>query len=484
MAVDYDLVILGGSAIARYAAARAVQSYARVALVEPLDRLNLPGNPQAASTNRHMLIQAAAIAQHIRQASLWGLGAGLTAPRLDWKTAIAWAQGVSENVQDQGSDGQSLDLLAAKGVDVVLGQGEFRSQPLGFSVGGRILQSRCYLLAPATQPLSPAIEGLAAIAPLTLETFWHLPTLPQRLILLGGNPQGIELAQALNRLGVQVTWISRDRFLPHEDAEVAQLLQIQLQTEGVRLLPQTHIQQVRRSGEAIEVMTETQRFSADALLLATAPQLDLTTLNLGAIGVDWRPSGIPVNRRLQTSNRRIYACGEALGGYPLFSIARYEAAIALHNALFLPTAQVDYRHTPIALLTQPEFARIGLSEAAAQRAAQRGDRETPIVLRQFARTLTKAQIQNETTGFCKLIVRKNGEILGVHWVGAGASEAIGAIALAMRQNLSIEAIAQLPTLNPTAAELLQQTAQQWQQQRLVQYRDWLETWFSLRRDWF
>ena len=479
MAVDYDLVIPGGNAIARYAAARAVQSYARVALVEPLVELNRPHNPQAASTCRHTLIHAATIAQQIRQASLWGLEESVNAAPLDWRTSIAWAQGVAENVQDQGSDGQSLDLLAARGVDVVLGQGEFLAQPLGLSVGGRVLRSRRYLLAPATQPLIPAIEGLASIEPLTLETLWQQPTLPQRLIILGGNPQGIELAQALNRLGIQVTWLSRDRFLPHEDSEAAQLLQIHLQTEGIRLLPQTKIQQVKRIGEAIEVITETDRFSADALLLATAPQLDLTALNLKAIGVSWQPSGIPVNRQLQTSNRRIYACGEALGGYPLFSIARYEAEIALQNALFLPTAKVDYRHTPIALFTQPEFARIGLTEAA----AKKGDSRS-IVLRQFAKTLTKAQIQNETTGFCKLIVRRNGEILGAHWVGVGATEAIGAIALAMRQNLGVEAIAQLPMLAPTAAELLQQTAQQWQQRRLVERRDRLETWFSLRRDWF
>ena len=472
MAVDYDLVILGGSAIARYAAARAVQFQARVALVEP----EPSSNPQAASTDRHTLIQAATIAQQMRQANLWGISGGAS-PTLDWQAAIAWAKGVAETVQDQGVDGQSLDLLAARGVDVVLGQGEFRS--LGFGVGRRVLRSRRYLLAPATQPLVPAIEGLDAIEPLTLETLWREP-LPKRLLVLGGNPQGIELAQALNRLGVQVIWLSRDRFLPYEDPEAALLLQIQLQTEGIQLLPQTPVRQVKCVGNAIEVITVNQRFAVDALLLATTPQLDLTALNLRAIGVDWQPSGVSVNRHLQTSDRRVYACGEALGGYPLFSIARYEAEIALRNALFLPTARVDYRHTPIALFTQPEFARIGLTEAAAQRYYA----EDPIVLRQFAKTLTKAQIQNETTGFCKLIVRQNGEILGAHWVGIGATEAIGAIALAMRHHLGVEAIAQLPTLAPTAAELLQQTARQWQQRRSVQRRDWLETWFSLRRDWF
>ncbi|MBD3882493.1 NAD(P)/FAD-dependent oxidoreductase [Phormidium tenue FACHB-886] len=473
MPVDYDLVILGGSAIARYAAARAAQTYARVALVEPASTptLQFP-------SYRQTLIQTAAIAQQMRQASLWGLGDA--AVSLNWQETIALASGVSESLQVQGVAGQSLELLAAAGVDVVVGQGEFRSQPLGLSVGGRVLRSRRYLLAPAAQPLIPAIEGLASINYLTLETLWQQSELPDRLIILGGNPQGVELAQALNRLGVQVTWVSGDRLLPQEDPETVALLQIQLQTEGLHLLPQSQVQQVRQVGDSLEVITDRQRLSADAVLLATTPQLDLTLLNLAAIGVRWQPQGVAVDRQLRTRNKQVYACGEALGGYPLFSLARYEAEVALHNALFLPTAKVNYRHTPIALFTQPECVRIGLTEAAAKQRF----REAPVVLRQFSKTLAKAQLQNETTGFCKLIVRQNGEILGAQWVGAGASEGIGTIALAIQQRISVKAIAQLPILSPTAAELLQETAQQWQQQRLTQRQGWLETWFSLRRDWF
>lgn len=471
MPVDYDLVILGGSTIARYAAARAAQTYARVALVEPAPAPALPSYHQT-------LIQTAAIAQQMRQASFWGLGDA--AVNFDWQETIALATGVSERLQAQGVAGQSLELLAAAGVDVVVGQGEFCSQPLGFSVEGRLLRSRRYLLAPAAQPLIPVIEGLTGINYLTLETFWQQSELPDRLIVLGGNPQGVELAQALNRLGIQVTWVSGDRLLPQEDPEAVALLQLQLQSEGLQLLPHSQVQQIKRAGDSLEVITERQRLSTDAVLLATTPQLDLTLLNLTAIGVKWQPQGITVDRQLRTSNPQVYACGEALGGYPLFSLARYEAEVALHNALFLPTAKVDYRRTPIALFTQPECARIGLTEAAAKQQL----RETPVVLRQFSKTLAKAQLQNETTGFCKLIVRQNGEILGAQWVGTGASEGISTIAFAMQQRIGVKAIAQLPILSPTAAELLQETAQQWQQQRLTQRRGWLETWFSLRRDWF
>jgi pyruvate/2-oxoglutarate dehydrogenase complex dihydrolipoamide dehydrogenase (E3) component len=473
MPVEYDLVIVGGSAIARYAAARAAQLQARVALIEP----SLSDNPQIASLCRHTLMHIASIAQQLRQADSYGFDP--IDPALDWQQAIAWAQGIAEIVQAQDVDGQSLERLAVLGVDVVLGEGAF--VPSGFRVEGRILRSRRYLLAPAAQPLIPPIEGFleGQVDYLTLDKFWQQPALPDRLIILGSNPQGIELAQALNRLGVQVTWVSDDRLLPQADPEVADLIQIQLETEGIRLLPQTQLQQIRQEGNLIELVTLDERYTADALLLATAPQLNLTSLNLGAIGVSWQPQGISVNRKLQTSNRRVYACGEALGGSPLFSLARYEATIALRNALFLPIAKVDYSRTPIALFTQPEAVSIGLTESAAKLRF----REAPIVLRQFSKTLTQTQIHNDTTGFCKLILRQNGEILGAQWVGKNASEGIGTIALAMQQRLKVGAIAQLPLLSPTIAELLQQTAQQWKYRQPSQRRGWLDTWFSLRREW-
>ncbi|NJR65845.1 MAG: NAD(P)/FAD-dependent oxidoreductase [Leptolyngbyaceae cyanobacterium CRU_2_3] len=137
---------------------------------------------------------------------------------------------------------------------------------------------------------------------------------------------------------------------------------------------------------------------------------------------------------------------------------------------------------PLALLTQPELARIGLTEAQARQSY--GETGKPlIILKQFTKTLAKDQIQGETTGFCKLIVRHNGEILGGHWVGTAASEGIGILALAMQQKIKVSAIAQLPFVTPSHAELLQAIAQQWQQTTKLSQRNLVESWFRLQRDW-
>ncbi|HEY9642572.1 MAG TPA: NAD(P)/FAD-dependent oxidoreductase [Coleofasciculaceae cyanobacterium] len=490
MTVDYDLVILGGTAVGRYAAAQAVQWNARVALVEPAPQvLQTQAHDLMAALHHQTLIQAGDVAQQMRRSPFQGLhwGAATELPgaalQLQWPETRSWAESIAEVLEDQGSQGHSLDLLAAAGVDVLVGQGEFCRLPRwGVSVNGRILRSRAFLLAPVVPARVPAIAGLANIDYLTLETLWQQSwtTLPDRLIILGSDPRGVELAQVFSRLGTQVTLITRTRLLPHEDHEAAQLIQAQLEAEGVIVLTQAIVHQVEPVGNAIALKVNDGTLAAEALLLATPGQLDLTALNLASIGVKWHPHSIVVNSKLQTTHAQVYACGEVLGGYVSQTLGRYEAAIALRNALFWTAATVRYQQVPLSLFTHPELARVGLTEAQ----ARQFEREPLFILKQFTKTLMKAQIQGETTGFCKLIVRRNGEILGAHWVGTAASEAIGMIALAMQQRIKLGAIAQLPFVVSTHAELLQAIAQQWQQQRLSRWqKTGVEAWFRLRRDW-
>lgn len=470
MTPDYDLVILGGSEVARYAAAQAARRHARVALVEP----NAPPAVLHHQTLLYESLYQGRSPQDPPQGSIW--------PELKTR-----AQEVLEVMAESNLE-QSLDLLAAAGVDVVLGQAQFLRQGLG--VNGRILRARSFLLAPAVAVRVPAIAGLihaGLTQALTPYTLWQQETLPDRLIILGSSPTGVELAQALTRLGVKITLISSTRLLPYEDQEAAGLIQAQLEAEGVTLLTEAIVHSVqysdpRVSAQAgdvqaqlneVQIQVNEETLTADALLLATAPHLDLTALSLEAIGVQWTSRGIRVNRKLQTSSAHVYACGEAIGGYSSLSLAKYEAAIAVQNALFLPFSSVEYGSVPLALFTRPELARVGLTEAQArQRYAE------VLIAKQYVKTLVKAQIQQETTGFCKLIASRDGELLGAHWVGAAASEGIGTIALAMNQRMKLGAIAQLPQLSPTFTELLQQTAQ-----RQPQSRDWLENWFSFRRYW-
>ena len=235
MPVDYDLVILGGTPVARYAAAKASRLQARVALVEPED-----GQFQLASSLISTLNQASRIAHLVHRSSQWGLpqpSADLTFP---FQQAQNWAQDVTEAIAITNQ--QTLDSLAAFGVDVVLGQGSFERYPdLNFAVNGRRLRSRRYLLAPRTYPQLPTIEGLADCHFLTVD---HLPlqpwkAVPDRVIILGDEPSAIELAQSFQRLGSQVILIVQQAsLLPRIDPVAIRLIQAQLEADGVKVFTQ------------------------------------------------------------------------------------------------------------------------------------------------------------------------------------------------------------------------------------------------------
>jgi pyruvate/2-oxoglutarate dehydrogenase complex dihydrolipoamide dehydrogenase (E3) component len=480
MAVDYDLVILGGGSAARSAAIAASRLKARVALIEPE-----ADSAQLTYYFHHSLLQAGRVANQIRQAERFGLHPGLE-PAIDLQDLRQRADALAQ----MQTEARSLSVLEALGVDVIVGQGEFFRRPhLGVAVKGRELRSRTYLIATGSRSTLPEIDGLQAasqgtaarIGYLTLEALARstITTLPDHLVILGGEPSSIELAQTFARLGSRVTLIVRTRrLLPLEDAEAAFLIQAHLEAEGMGVLTETSVSQVKEIEGQQWLQAGNQAFTADGILVAIGRQPQLESLNLEAAGVKWHSWGIPVNARLQTTNPRIYACGEALGGYSLPHLAEAEAEIALKNALFYPIAKIDYSKIPWAMLTQPELARVGLTEAQAK---QHYGNDV-LVLRQFCKTLTQAQLQGESTGFCKLIVRRNGQILGAHLVGAEASEIIGAIALALQQNLSIQSLAQMGAIAPTWSEILQQTAAQWQHLRRSSLQaDLLEGWFNLRR---
>jgi pyruvate/2-oxoglutarate dehydrogenase complex dihydrolipoamide dehydrogenase (E3) component len=189
-----------------------------------------------------------------------------------------------------------------------------------------------------------------------------------------------------------------------------------------------------------------------------------------------------LNEKLQTTNPRIYGCGDVAGGYQFPHLAQYEADIALNNALFFPWFKVDYLGIPWAIFTDPPLARVGLTEAQARR---RYGKDV-LVVRQYFKVLDKAQLLGETTGFCKLVVRQNGEILGASIVGAQASESIGEIALAIRRKLKVGVLADLPHASSTLTEIIGKTAIEWRRQRLKRnemLQNFLEGFFNLRRHW-
>jgi pyruvate/2-oxoglutarate dehydrogenase complex dihydrolipoamide dehydrogenase (E3) component len=219
------------------------------------------------------------------------------------------------------------------------------------------------------------------------------------------------------------------------------------------------------------------------ILVATAQQPNIDSLNLAAVGVKWHGRRLLVNEKLQTTNDRIYACGDVIGGYEFTNIANYEAKIALQNALFFPRLKVDYQCVPWAMFSHPMLAQVGLTEVQAK---GKYNQNQIWILRQYFKTVAAAQLRSETTGVCKIIVLQNGEILGASVLGAEAGELINLIAFAISHKIKVTHLADLSPVYPSFSEILEQAARAWNQQRLNRnpnLQEFFDSFFQFRRDW-
>ncbi len=484
MAIDYDVVIIGGSPVGRYAALIATQLHAKVALVEL--------NVSYEFLYHHVISDIGKLAQRLNDS----VGMGIHPSQVDtpnkspiavnWQEVMLYAQAVVSNLKEQNS----VAILAAQGVDVILGSGEFQSSPhLAFAVNDRLLRARTYLLASGSRPAIPEIDGLSTTGYLTLANIWQflgsqVPKIPLNWVIIGGLPQSIEVAQTLAQLGCNVTLVVKHSYiLPFIDPAIAQLLQAQLEADGIRILTQTAITQVMRIDDKKWIQAGNKAIETDEIVVATGQQPNIESLNLAAVGVKWHQHRLVVNQKLQTTNHSIYACGDVIGGYDFTNIANYEARIALKNALFYPRLTVNYQSMPSAIFTHPNLARVGLTEAQAKRQFSQNE---VLVLQNYFKTVTAAQIQGQTTGICKLITLRNGEILGAEILGTQAGELINLIALAISQKIKIKHLADLSPVYPAFTEILEQVAREWSQQKLnsnIFWQEFLEGFFHFRRDW-
>ena len=267
---------------------------------------------------------------------------------------------------------------------------------------------------------------------------------------------GVELGQALARLGVQVTLIQGpERVLAREDPDVSEAIAGVLRSSGVRVETNARVLSAeQRGGKKSVTVKQGERgeqvvtFEADEILLAAGRQPNVDGLNLDAIGVAYTAQGIKVDDYLRTSSANIFALGDVLGGYLFTHVAAYQAGVAVRNALLpIGKKKVDYRVLPWCTFTDPEAARVGLTYAE----AQRRQRQVRVITFPWA-DIDRAQTEYATTGFIKLVLAgKKEKIVGAHMVGAHAGELLGEIALAMQHHLTVSdmlaAIHTYPTLH-------------------------------------
>jgi pyruvate/2-oxoglutarate dehydrogenase complex dihydrolipoamide dehydrogenase (E3) component len=445
--VDYDLVIVGNTPVAQMAATAAVKLSARVALVLPY---------RATSCYAYLYPHA------LQQASLQQSAAHWDA-HYPWQYAQATVGHFAHRVAPV--------LLAAQGVDIINGNGEFsQKSQLVFQTDQRRLTAQKYLLAMGSQSQIFNIPGLSQAGYLTLETLSTVvknEKIPRRWAIVGTEAIGVELAQTLCRLGCRVTLlVESEQVLPEEDPEAVAIIQAQLEAAGVILVTQVVVTKVGIQEGAKYLVVNDQNIYVDEIFLAAPARPLVEYFGLSNVGVEYDDQGILVNKRLETSNKQILACGsvcgKVLGGYYNEHLAEYEAKLAVHNALTSQPQSTKYFHIPWVVFSDPQLARVGLTVASAQRRFQ----QRFVVLQADYLDNPKAMMAETNVGFIKIVVRRNGQIVGAMIVGPDAAESLQIIGLAIRQRLHIETLSSFPGVNLTHTHLVVAAAQQWQRPSL------------------
>ena len=458
MAVDYDLVVIGGGSAGLVAASAGAQLKAKVALVESEGKLGGDCLHYGCVPSKS-LIHAGRIAHDVRNAATYGIKAAIHDIRIH--EALGHVHRVIDTIQEH----DSTERFESLGVEVMYGDGQF-TDPQTFVVNGRQLKARAFLVATGGRPSLLPVPGLTEAGYLTNVQIFSITDRPNSLAVIGAGPIGCELGQAFARLGSQVTILaSRQHILPKEEPEAAQVVQDQLTSEGIRILTETRAKEVSvENGQKVILTNTGDRLVVDEILVAAGRVPNVETLNLQAAGVEVGKQGILVNEKLQTTNPKIYAAGDVIGGYQFTHVAGYEGAVAMQNALLLPTKKADYRVIPWATFTEPELARVGLTEEQARK--RYGD--DVMILRHNFDHVDRALAEGAGQGFAKFITRKNGEILGAHIVGTTAGELIHEVVMAMSYKLKVGALKSIIHIYPTLSEINSKTALQLTKQTYAQ----------------
>ena len=442
--ITTDICIIGAGSGGLSVAAGAAQMGARVVLIEGGemggDCLNAGCVPSKS------LIAAAKRAEVQRKG---GLGVAGHAPGIDFaavKDAVAATIARIAPVDSQ-------ERFEGFGVTVIRDWAKFVS-PREVQAGGRIIRARRFVIATGSRPFVPDVPGLDAIPYLTNETIFAQRERPEHLLILGGGPIGIEMAQAHRRLGRAVTVIQKSTILPRDDADARDVVRAALRTEGVALREGRTVVRLRKLGSGIEaVLDDGEAITASHLLVATGRKVALEALDLTAAGVAHSAKGVTVGPNLRSSNRRVYAVGDAAGAEQFTHVAGAHAGVVIRQMLFGLPARAETRVVPRVTYTDPELAQVGLTEAGAR--AAHGD-ALQVIRQDFAHN-DRAQTEGAPDGFLKLMLVKSRPV-GVTIVGAQAGELIGLWALMMQAKIGLATLSGTILPYPTRAEISKRAA--------------------------
>lgn len=437
-----DICVIGGGSGGLTVAAGAAAFGAPVVLVEKGkmggDCLNYGCVPSKA------LIAAAKRADAMRNATPFGI-AGVE-PEVDFRKVAAHVQSVVEAI----APNDSVERFTALGVHVVQAEARFRDRRTVVA-GEYEIRARRFVIATGSAPLVPPIPGLDEVDYRTNETIFELTRRPGHLIVVGGGPVGLELAQAHRRLGSAVTVIEAARALGKEDPELASVVLRRVRADGVEIRENSKVVRVGkrgRNGVRVHVECEGSSEVVDGthLLVAVGRVANVAGLGLEKAGVRFDGRGVTVGDGLRTSNRRIYAVGDAAGGLQFTHVAGYQGGLVLRPLLFRLGATQHRGIIPRATYTEPELAQVGLTEAEA------GNTRISMLRWPYCEN-DRAQAERQTEGFIKVIAGRGGRILGAGIAGANAGELISVWSLAISKGLSLRDMTAFVPPYPTMSEI-------------------------------
>ena len=461
---SYNLVVIGAGAGGLVSAAGAAGVGARVALIEAHllggDCLTVGCVPSKA------LLRCAKAAAAVRNAFRFGV-------KIDGDVSVDFAY-VMERMRRLRASIAPVDSAERYseqlGVDLFIGKGTFTGDNL-IEVNGKTLKFAKAVIATGGTAAIPNIPGLKEAPYLTNATVFNLTELPQRMAVIGAGPIGIELAQAFQRFGSQVTVFSRsDKILPKEDPDAVKIIETSLRRDGVTFAYHANYRRVEsQNGKppvtiVLEQGDEERKLEFDALLVATGRKPTVKGLGLEHAGVDYdERMGVSVNDRLQTTNPNIYAVGDVASKYQFTHMADFGARLVIRNALFFGRDNFSNLLIPWATYTDPEVAHVGLYEKDLQ--------ERNIAFATFTREFAEVDrgiVDGETEGFVKIHVKKGTDkILGATIVGSHAGDMISEITVAMQSGMGLGKLANVIHPYPTAAEAIRQCGDAYNRARLT-----------------
>ncbi|MDT8410467.1 MAG: FAD-dependent oxidoreductase [Wenzhouxiangellaceae bacterium] len=457
---DYNLIVLGAGSAGLVSAYIGATIKARVALIEKNkmggDCLNTGCVPSKS------LLRTARLVQEARESERFGIRK-MTA-EFSLADVMARVREIISKIEPHDSPERYRNM----GVDVIEGEGRLVS-PWTVEVNGKTLSARSIIVATGAEPLVPPIDGLDGVDYLTSDTVWGLQQLPEKLTVLGGGPIGAELSQAFARLGSKVTIVEMaDRLLPREDPDASESLMQRLEHEGLQLATghkASRFEAQQRGGRVIcEHDGQEVTIEFDRLLVALGRKARTRGFGLEELGVQVSDRGtIETDPYLRTNFPNILVCGDVAGPYQFTHVAAHQAWFASVNALLSPfwSFRADYRVIPWATFTDPEVARVGLSETEAKE--QDIDVE---VTRYGIDDLDRAIADSADTGFVKVLTAPGKDrILGATIVGAHAGELIAEFILAMKHGLGLNKILGTIHIYPTMNEANKFAAGEWKKAR-------------------